>query len=509
MVFNHTLEKLIEKNQWQEAKDLCNNWLLQTPNSEEAHYSMGLVCAKLGLLSDAICHFEKTLSVNPTRIECFINLSNLFNRMGHLEKAQQYLNQALRLNPHYAEGYNNLGHLLYKQGLWQEARPYFEKALRLNPNYWEAHYNLAHTFTNMNRVQSAILHYREVIRLVPNHASAHSNIGLLYFEDKNYIDAETHLHKATTLAHDNKIAWYYLGHAELALGHSQEAIFAFEHALHAESPYLGEIHHNLGVLYLRNQEKEKALQHFEQALVYQSDNDTAKHMIVSLQGIQASTQAPNQYVTDLFNQYADYYNEHVKHNLKYAAPGLLRNAVSRCLGAQIKTGHILDLGCGTGLCGVYFRDLALELVGVDISHNMVEKAKRLDAYDSLVVSDILEYLNNYKKAVEFYPFNLIIAGDVLVYFGNLEPLFTNVVKVLVKGGLFAFTIENIIPDLHQENKPMDYILNPTGRYAHSWTYIDQLAKENNLSIELDEPIALREQEGNTVQGQLFVCRLNH
>ena len=70
------------------------------------------------------------------------------------------------------------------------------------------------------------------------------------------------------------------------------------------------------------------------------------------------------------------------------------------------------LGCGTGLCGIYFRDLAKELIGVDLIPKMLEKAKTLGAYDSLFVADALEYLN--RAALE--NFDLIIAADVFSLF---------------------------------------------------------------------------------------------
>jgi predicted TPR repeat methyltransferase len=503
MEFNQPLEQLITANQWQEAKSLCESWLTQEPTSFHAHYSMGLICAKLGLVIEAMTHFEKSLSLNPHQIACFINLSNLYVLMEQPEKAKRYLNQALRFNPHYAEAYNNLGQILYKQGLLQDAIAHFKKALRLNPNYWEAHYNLAHSFTKINRLTSAILQYNEVIRLVPNHPSAHLNLGLLYFEEHHYPEAAIHLHKELDLHPDNRTASYYLGHTHLALGHANEAIDAFNNALLDTDPKnYADIHHNLAVLYLRNQDTKKALDHFEQTLVYQPINDTARHMILSLQGAETSPRAPNLYITDLFNQYADYYDKHVKHSLNYAVPGLLRSAVGRCLGNQLKAGHMLDLGCGTGLCGVYFRDLALDMVGVDISPKMIEKARQLGAYDSVITSDVLDYITTYKKDPDFYPFDLIIAGDVLVYFGDLTILFKEIRTLLVQGGHFAFTTE----DDPAEVRNKDYILKSTGRYAHSIDYISRLSSENNLLVEVDESIIPREQDGQPIQGRLYILR---
>lgn len=44
---------------------------------------------------------------------------------------------------------------------------------------------------------------------------------------------------------------------------------------------------------------------------------------------------------------------------------------------------ILDLGCGTGLVGSWFRDYARKLVGVDISPTMLDMATKKGCYHEL------------------------------------------------------------------------------------------------------------------------------
>ena len=225
-------------------------------------------------------------------------------------------------------------------------------------------------------------------------------------------------------------------------------------------------------------------------------------MVMALSNTE-SNNAPSTYITQLFDQYADYYDEHLKTKLKYNAPGLLRNAVGRCLPTNPTVGRVLDLGCGTGLCGIYFRDMALDLIGVDLSSKMIEKARALGAYEKLVVSNFNDYLTQ----PDLEAFQLIIACDVLVYTGDLETLFKNVNRVLLPGGCFAFTTEildssNI--ESAEKNSSRYYHLQPTGRFAHTPTYIHELAKDNQLSILCEENITLREQEGSVIRGQIWV-----
>lgn len=488
------IQDLHSHHKLQEAKAECDLWLTREPNSEIALNSCGLIYAKLGQMHPAIAFFQRAISINPSVVAYHNNLSNAYLALGQIEKAKQHLTQALRINPHHAESYNNFGTILYKQSLFLEAIPYFEKAIRIHPDYWEAHYNIAHSFTKTNQVERAITHYYEVLRLVTDHPSAHFNLGLLLFEKGNEEDASHHLQKALEISPQNAIAAQYLGNVWVSLGKVQDAIETYERAL-IINPNLSDVHHNLAVLYLRNDEKTKALAHFENALNLDPSNDTARHMRAALQGEQ-SPDAPKTYVTDLFDQYAEYYNHHVKEKLQYDVPHLLRSAIGRHLSGKLRAGRVLDLGCGTGLCGIYLRDLALELIGLDLSAKMIEKAQALNAYDSLIKTDFNEYL----RQPNLEPFDLIVAGDVLVYMGNLDALFASVHQSLRKDGRFAFTTE------HLENGAADYFLQTSGRFAHASAYIHRLAKQHHFSVAVQEQINPRRDENTLILGELYVLK---
>ena len=88
--------------------------------------------------------------------------------------------------------------------------------------------------------------------------------------------------------------------------------------------------------------------------------------------------------------------------------------------------HALDLGCGTGLAGVAFRDCVERLEGIDLSPGMVAEARAKGIYDALHVGEVVAHL----KAATDRQFDLILAADVLVYVGDLAPLFLEVARVL-------------------------------------------------------------------------------
>jgi predicted TPR repeat methyltransferase len=204
----------------------------------------------------------------------------------------------------------------------------------------------------------------------------------------------------------------------------------------------------------------------------------------------APAMPPPQYVAALFDQYADDFDHHLQHVLQYRAPQLLLAALDE---AGMLAGDIdaLDLGCGTGLCGPLLRPYARALAGVDLSPQMLEQARRREVYDELACADIVEYLQ-----ARAAPCNLLVAADVLVYFGDLQPVFRAARRVLAEGGAFAFTVE--------AQEAGDYVLRPTGRYAHSRAYLEALAQAHGFQARSIAGQVLRKDDAQDISGLVAV-----
>lgn len=198
------------------------------------------------------------------------------------------------------------------------------------------------------------------------------------------------------------------------------------------------------------------------------------------------------YVTNLFDQYAGRFDRELVESLRYNAPALLRAALDRIAGER-RYARVLDLGCGTGLMGEAIRDKADELMGVDLSKNMVAAASRKKIYDRLIVGDILESL-----AAEITPFDLILAADVFVYLPDLKPVFAVAAGKLSNDGLFGFTVET-----HDDE---GVILRETLRFAHSEEHLRLAAKTAALEILLIERVSTRREKNIPVEGLLALLR---
>jgi predicted TPR repeat methyltransferase len=173
-------------------------------------------------------------------------------------------------------------------------------------------------------------------------------------------------------------------------------------------------------------------------------------------------------VRHLFDQFAADYDTRMRGRLGYAAPGILRDLASLLIDPAAKH-DVLDLGCGTGLSGIAFKPIARKLVGVDLSPKMLAKARDLAIYDALIEGDV----EMPPRGTEG-PFDLIVAADVLVYLGDLEPLFAALRARLKPDGLWLFTTE--------KSETVDFGLGEKRRYRHSEVYLRKLANAHGFDV---------------------------
>ena len=124
---------------------------------------------------------------------------------------------------------------------------------------------------------------------------------------------------------------------------------------------------------------------------------------------------------------------------------------------------------------------ARQLVGVDLSAKMLEKARARNLYDRLEQLDLLTMMQGEGAA----SYDVLFAADVFVYLGKLDELVEQARRLLRPSGLFAFSVESLdalagdaaaLPDRR------DYKLNVTARYAHSMAYLTRMAGDYGFDV---------------------------
>jgi predicted TPR repeat methyltransferase len=204
-------------------------------------------------------------------------------------------------------------------------------------------------------------------------------------------------------------------------------------------------------------------------------------------------QAPSEYVRCLFDRYAIQFDADLVDRLHYDGPELLYDTLRRSIVLRPGGLDVLDIGCGTGLAGAVFRPVARTLDGLDLSQAMLERAEARGIYDRLDQGEIVAELTRLSRC-----YDLVVAADVLIYFGDLIPVFTAVRGVLKDRGHFVFSVEKGDAD--------GFRLRSTGRYQHHPDYVKEVADGVGLETLHRREATMREQDNQPVTAFVFVLR---
>lgn len=467
--------------------------LVNQPENALTLYQIGMLLAFQKNYIDALSYLEHALMLEPNNPLFHNNFGNALKCSQQFEQAEKHYLKALDLNPNYPQAHNNLGVLYYFQGKLLDAKKQFEHALRYFPTYGDAHFNLANTLAQINQLPYAVIHYKQCLVTQPNHVQAIHNLGVSLTALGCFEEAEPYLLQAITHDSLNVEAHYHLGLIYASTNRLKQAIEHYRLVTTQRSDHAN-AWHNLATLLLHQDDRESAQCAYQQALTLDPNNITAKHMLNALAGRTTPEGAPREYVRALFDQYAPSYDAQVTKQLHYQVPHHLRTLVGNHAKNLTGLWKVADLGCGTGLCAPYFRDLSERLIGVDVSPKMLEIASRRGGYDSLIVEDALQYLKTH------YQHDLIIAADVFVYFGELSDFFQIAQESLKPGGYFTFSIETVCGK--------NYQLQETGRYTHHPDYIAQICQTQSWQVIAIESLTLRTQSDQPVPGHVYLLRKN-
>lgn len=257
---------------------------------------------------------------------------------------------------------------------------------------------------------------------------------------------------------------------------------------------LGEYREKAGI-------RDAAIEAYRRVLELNKDDVFGAGLKLTILGDRAQPATPPvAYVEQLFDDYADRFETALVEKLDYKVPGRLA-ALIEAMGRAHYV-RAIDLGCGTGLMGVELRARVDHLEGYDLSANMLAKAEDKGIYNHLDQADLslgTAEARLINADLDAGRADLVAAADVLMYLGDLEPVFMLSSALLSTGGHLAFSVEHLMDGND------DFRLQPSLRYAHSPAYIERLLSTHGLAPLGSEKLVIRMDGGAPVQGILFIA----
>lgn len=439
---------------------------------------------------------------------------------GNLKAAEECVRVLLQESPNHPPAWLHLARLLLASGRPVEATSELRKLLAghgpLGIHEIEALLLLAEAELLVGRLAEAETCARRALALAPQDARVQFTLALAC-QQTGQLDEALTLLKRGLLAQPGTVhAWVNRGLVEKQLGQVDNAAASLTQAL-ALNPTLAPAHYSLGLIHLMRGVRDKAEHSFRAALKadprhshaatqlatllryenkldqaaevysamlqYDPENATARFHLSALQQTDGPARVPPDVVQAI---YADksvgrQLEGSLRDHLKYQTPAILEAALHSLHGTERPILDVLDLGCGSGLYGALARSRAKRLVGVDLSASMIKECQRKQVYDDLHIRDVVDFLAETKER-----FDLIVAMDVLCYFGDLRPLVRRCAEILKPSGILACSVERAL----DENVWQFYRY---GHFLHSAAHLRDAAAGAGLhEVQMTECVLRRE-----------------
>lgn len=449
-------ESLVHARRFGEAEACANAVLARQPRNARGHYILAL-CALFQQRPQAAAEsLERALKQERTNAQYHFVLGMALAALGRHGDAVVSYRRALQFRPQFFEALANMGSALEAARRFEEARDAYRRALALRQE--ALLYNgLGLCELALGELPAAGVAFERALALKPDFTTALNNWATVLGKTGERERAVEMLRRATHLRPDFLEAWVNLG----------------------EQLYMG-------------RDDAGAIAAFDRVLALDPANDEIRYLRDSIAGVNVE-RAPDQFVRNFFDRFAREFDQRLTQDLGYRAPEEMARFLARWLEGRAGL-RVVDLGCGTGLSGIFIRPQAARLVGVDLSGEMLARARGRGIYDELVQAEIAGFL----AAQPPGSVDLALAADVFVYVGRLDEVLRTCAAALAPGGLFAFSVEDL-PGEGGEG----FRLARTGRYAHARDYVQAAGSRAGLALRDSEAVVLRHDDGKPVAGRFY------
>ena len=488
------------------------------PREPEALHWLGVLMIQAGRADQAVPLLEKACALRSNDSAYRHNLGQAYLDLARFDDAVNALRKALQLEPGRAEVQMAFGRALLARkshGDAEAAVVALRRAAELGMDGPQVHHYLAVALHSVGRLDESIQSSRTAIEKKADYADAHYQLAMVLRAKGELAEARQHLRKALEIAPGFARAWHAMGVMEAEAGRLAEAESLFCGAMAITPAYLAPYEAMAKLMQLTGRSAEAAEVRQRQAMAACGEvkrTPAVEEAIAALEKkvelspaaaqlqfllaaharVVPPSKVPADAVVGLFDRYADGFDDHLRNKLQYRVPEFIAQAVAATKPQQKL--DVLDLGCGTGICGELLRPFAATITGVDLSPKMIEKSRARGCYDRLEIGDIVDVMKRLARS-----FDLLVSADVLIYIGDLAPTFEAAAGSLRPGGRFVFSVE--------AGEGERYVLRPTRRYAHSADYVQKLAAMFGFIEERFDRVVARLDADQPVHAYLVSLRL--
>lgn len=252
-------------------------WLLRDVHRNVYQSAVrGLVCTVLALFAglsfiqtatwaNSSALYQHCLKYNPRAFIALNNLGHLAFKEQKYEKALHHFEKSIAVMPDDVGTNQNLGATHLKLGNTAQALQYYHRVLELDPQHPEVHAALGIYYESENDDKNAFDHYLRALQSQPQNVDALTGLGNLARKQKKFEAALQYYQLALKFRPDEPGLREKLGDLYLELGDEKNAQLQFE--LSRKQGSFDPVNEfNLGLMSAKNNDLQKAIQHYKSAL---------------------------------------------------------------------------------------------------------------------------------------------------------------------------------------------------------------------------------------------------
>jgi predicted TPR repeat methyltransferase len=379
------------------------------------------------------------------------------------------------------------GVLALRQGHADKALPLLESAANRAVGVSAPRYELGNALMALGRAKDAALVYETAILANQKFVGAWMNLGAARLRLGDIARAERAYTTAMALDASHIEIWLGLAKLHERAGHPERAVELMEETRRRFGADLDRDADLLRLLSATGREN-SAIELLHQILEYAPNNAVATHLLAAKTGGTPS-RAADGYLREVFDSYAQTYDEHMTKVLNYNGYSLIAQALRAVLPAPAS---ILDLGCGTGLLAAELPGYTL--TGVDLSQPMLQIAETR-GYATLHCQEIGAFL----AATAERRFEGICACETLVYFGDLTATFAAAARVLSPAGIVCVNVET-------DALVQTFAVQSNGRYVHARRYLEDCCARAGLKVLQLHAFTPRKEGASAISGLMLLAQ---
>ncbi len=218
-------------------------------------------------MDEAEIKIKNVLEKDPSVLEARYILGNIYSKQKKYDEAIKEYRKALEVDPDYYEAIFGIALTYKKAGMYDEATVGFKRMIEMDPKDTKSFLHLGDIYQERGELEEAMNYLKSGIAINPETPVFHNNLGAVYLKMNMFAEAEQEIQKALSIERSVPLINAHFNKALLheARGEIDQAILEYKKEQEI-SPFNHKPDYNLGLLYVKANNLEKAIVEFQSCI---------------------------------------------------------------------------------------------------------------------------------------------------------------------------------------------------------------------------------------------------